>query len=204
MMKQFLAVELSKTQNYKLLTGGIIPRPIAFVTTHDKQGTLNAAPFSFFNAVCAEPPMVMISVGRKDGERKDTTLNILDNEEFVVHITDEEIIEAVNTTAASHARSVNELNFTDLEVVPSESVKVPGVKQAKIRLECRLHQLIPLGDEIEGSDLIIGEVVHYHIDDDIYYDDTKINADKLNAIARLSGSNYSKLGEQFTIERPES
>ena len=204
MMKQFLAVELSKTQNYKLLTGGIIPRPIAFVTTHDKQGTLNAAPFSFFNAVCAEPPMVMISVGRKDGERKDTTLNIFDNEEFVVHITDEESIEAVNTTAASHARSVNELNFTDLEVVPSESVKVPGVKQAKIRLECRLHQLIPLGDEIEGSDLIIGEVVHYHIDDDIYYDDTKIDADKLNAIARLSGSNYSKLGEQFTIERPES
>lgn len=204
MMKQFLAVELSKTQNYKLLTGGVIPRPIAFVTTHDKQGTLNAAPFSFFNAVCAEPPMVMISVGRKDGERKDTTLNILDNEEFVVHITDEEIIEAVNKTAASHARSVNELNFTDLEVVPSESVKVPGVKQAKIRLECRLHQLIPLGDEIEGSDLIIGEVVHYHIDDDIYYDDTKIDADKLNAIARLSGSNYSKLGEQFTIERPES
>ncbi|MCY6992002.1 flavin reductase family protein [Staphylococcus argensis] len=203
-MKQFLAVELSKTQNYKLLTGGIIPRPIAFVTTHDKRGTLNAAPFSFFNAVCAEPPMVMISVGRKDGERKDTTLNILDNEEFVVHITDEDIIEAVNTTAASHDRSVNELNFTDLEVVPSESVKVPGVKQAKIRFECRLHQLIPLGDEIEGSDIIIGEVVHYHIDDDIYYDDTKINADQLNAIARLSGSNYSKLGEQFTIERPES
>ncbi|CAM3153569.1 hypothetical protein CD039_07595 [Staphylococcus argensis] len=203
-MKQFLAVELSKTQNYKLLTGGIIPRPIAFVTTHDKRGTLNAAPFSFFNAVCAEPPMVMISVGRKDGERKDTTLNILNNEEFVVHITDEDIIEAVNTTAASHDRSVNELNFTDLEVVPSESVKVPGVKQAKIRFECRLHQLIPLGDEIEGSDIIIGEVVHYHIDDDIYYDDTKINADQLNAIARLSGSNYSKLGEQFTIERPES
>lgn len=92
-MKQFKADTLSKKQNYKLLSGSIIPRPIAFVTSQDKSGHLNAAPFSFFNIVNSAPPMIMISTVRSEGKRKDTSVNIEETEEFVVHITDETIVE---------------------------------------------------------------------------------------------------------------
>ncbi|RIL38039.1 flavin reductase family protein, partial [Mammaliicoccus fleurettii] len=123
-MKQFKADTLSKKQNYKLLSGSIIPRPIAFVTSQDKSGHLNAAPFSFFNIVNSAPPMIMISTVRSEGKRKDTTVNIEETEEFVVHITDETIVEEVNKTAAPIERTSNELKRTNLTCIDSELVSV--------------------------------------------------------------------------------
>lgn len=201
-MKQFKADTLSKKQNYKLLSGSIIPRPIAFVTSQDKSGHLNAAPFSFFNIVNSAPPMIMISTVRSEGKRKDTSVNIEETEEFVVHITDETIVEEVNKTAAPIERTSNELERTNLTCIDSELVSVPGIQQAKIRMECKLNRIIPLGDPQEGSDLIIGEVVMFHIDDDVYFEDSKIDAQALTAISRLAGNDYASLGEIFTIVRP--
>ncbi|NWK83217.1 flavin reductase family protein [Staphylococcus sp. GSSP0090] len=201
-MKQYNANTLTKQQNYKLLSGSIIPRPVAFVTTQDKDGNLNAAPFSFFNVVCSAPPMIMISTARSQGKRKDTSLNIEETGSFVVHITDELTVEEINKTAAPIDRKENELDRTQLTCVNSDLVPVPGIEQAKIRMECKLNQLITLGDEQEGSDLIIGEVVMYHIDDAVYFDDSKIDAQALSPVARLAGNDYAVLGKPFTIKRP--
>ena len=200
-MKKFKADTLTKKQNYKLLSGSVIPRPIAFVTSQDKEGRLNAAPFSFFNVVNSAPPMIMISTGRSEGKRKDTSLNIEETASFVVHITDEATVEQINQTAAPLIRNQNELERTNLNCVDSELVSVPGIEQAKIRMECKLDRIIPLGDSQEGSDLIIGEVVMFHIDESVYFEDSKIDADALSAVARLAGNDYASLGNKFTIER---
>ncbi|WP_341636972.1 flavin reductase family protein [Staphylococcus casei] len=202
-MKKLLANQLSDVQNYKLLSGSIIPRPIAFVTSQNKNGVLNAAPFSFFNIVNNAPPMISISVQRAGGKRKDTALNIEEVGEFVVHITDENNVENVNITAAQLNPEENELDHTKFTLVDSENITVPGIKEAKIRLECKLNQIVEIGSKDDGADLIIGEVVMYHIDEHIYFGDSKIDALKLEPVARLAGNDYAKLGDTFTIERPK-
>lgn len=201
-MKQFNPKALSKKQNYKLLSGSVIPRPIAFVTTKDKSGNVNAAPFSFFNVVNSAPPMVMISTGRNDGKRKDTSINIEETENFVVHITDDNNVEDVNLTAAPLKKGQSELERTKMSLINSTIVDAPSVEQAKVRMECKLERIIHLGDELEGSDLIIGEVVMFHVDDQVYFEDSKIKATDLNPIGRLSGNDYAHIGEKFTLQRP--
>ncbi|MDH9161654.1 flavin reductase family protein [Staphylococcus succinus] len=202
-MKKLLANQLSDVQNYKLLSGSIIPRPIAFVTSQNNNGVLNAAPFSFFNIVNNAPPMISISAQRAGGKRKDTALNIEEVGEFVVHITDENNVENVNITAAQLKPEENELDHTKFTLVDSENITVPGIKEAKIRLECKLERIVEIGSKDDGADLIIGEVVKYHIDEDIYFGDSKIDALKLEPVARLAGNDYAKSGDTFTIERPE-
>ena len=201
-MKKINPQGLTKKQNYKLLSGSIIPRPIAFVTTQSETGVMNAAPFSFFNVVNSAPPMIMISTTRSDGKRKDTAINIEQTRQFVVHITDNNIVEEVNKTAAPVDIELNELERTSLNLVNSEVIDVPGIAQAKVRMECKLDRIIPLGDKLEGSDLIIGEVVMFHVADDVYYEDSKINHETLRAVSRLAGNDYAHIGETFTIVRP--
>ena len=201
-MKKINPQGLTKKQNYKLLSGSIIPRPIAFVTTQSETGVMNAAPFSFFNVVNSAPPMIMISTTRSDGKRKDTAINIEQTRQFVVHITDNNIVEEVNKTAAPVDIELNELERTSLNLVNSEVIDVPGIAQAKVRMECKLDRIIPLGDKLEGSDLIIGEVVMFHVADDVYYEDSKINPETLQAVSRLAGNDYAHIGETFTIVRP--
>lgn len=190
----------TERENYKLLTGSIVPRPIAFVTTKTTDGTINGAPFSYFNVVSSNPPMLSISVQRKNGEKKDTARNIGESEEFVVHIVDTENVEFVNKTAASLPSEESEIERAKFSLVTSKQVSVPGIKQAKVRFECKLEQLVELA---ENTDLIIGKVVQFHIDDDIYEEDGKINANKLDAVSRLAGANYAKIGDVFSIERPK-
>lgn len=193
----------TERENYKLLIGSIVPRPIAFVTSITKDGTINAAPFSYFNVVSSHPPMISISVQRKNGVSKDTARNIIESQEFVVHIVDEQNVEAVNTTAASLPPEESEIKRANLSLVDSESVSVPGVKEAKVRFECILEQAITLDNEEEiGTDLLIGKVVHYHIDEQIY-EDGKINHHTLGAVSRLAGSDYATIGDVFSIERPK-
>lgn len=146
----------------------------------------------------------MISTTRANGKRKDTSVNIEQTGQFVVHITDNNIVEEVNKTAAPIAIELNELERTSLNLVDSEAVDVPGIAQAKVRMECKLDRIIPLGDKLEGSDLIIGEVVMFHIADDVYFEDSKINPDTLQAVSRLAGNDYAHIGETFTIIRPNN
>ncbi|MFG6174016.1 flavin reductase family protein [Staphylococcus aureus] len=202
-MYTFDAQSLTARENYKLLIGSIIPRPIAFVTTLNQDASVNAAPFSFFNIVNNHPPMIAIAVQRAGGKRKDTALNIERTGDFVVHITDEDNVQDINETAAPLAYGDSELSRTELSLLTSTTIKTPGIKDAKMRFECKLSQMILLGDVLDGADLIIGEIVTYHIDDSIYECDFKINPHALQAVSRLAGNDYAKLWGIFTIKRPE-
>lgn len=202
-MRKIDPKQLSERENYKFLIGSIIPRPIAFVTSLSEEGVVNAAPFSFFNIVSSNPPMISVSIQRKKGEQKDTARNIRTQEQFVVHIVDTENVEQVNDTAASLPPNESEIAVAGLSLVKSEKIDVPGVKEAKVRLECVLEKALELGgdDNHPGCDLIIGKVVYYHIEESLY-ENGRIDPEGLAAISRLAGNDYAKIGEQFTIERP--
>jgi flavin reductase (DIM6/NTAB) family NADH-FMN oxidoreductase RutF len=195
--------ELTERENYKFLTGSIIPRPVAFVTTLSKEGVLNAAPFSYFNIVASDPPLISISVQRTKGEMKDTSRNAVEQAEFVVHISDESYIHDVNATAKPLPPDESEVDLTDLTPIESEKLAVPGIKEANIRMECVLEKNVTLGKNKNGPscDLLIGRVVQYHIRDDLY-ENGRINAESLAPVSRLAGNNYTKLGEIFEIKRP--
>lgn len=192
----------NERDNYKLLIGSIIPRPIAFVTTQSDDEIVNGAPFSYFNIVSSNPPMVSLAIQRPGGRVKDTARNIYGNQQFVVHIVDDENVAKINETAASLPAAESEIELANLTLVPSEYISVPGVKEAKVRMECRLIHAIPLGGEEPGSDLFIGEVVRFHIDEAIY-ENGRIDPKGLNAISRLAGSSYATIGDVFSIERPK-
>jgi flavin reductase (DIM6/NTAB) family NADH-FMN oxidoreductase RutF len=194
---------MSERENYKFLIGSIIPRPIAFVTTISKDGVLNGAPFSYFNIVSSNPPMISLSIQRSAGSQKDTARNIIDSKQFVVHIVDEHNVEKINKTAASLPSDQSEVKLANLTSVDSVKISVPGVKEAKIRMECSLEHSLELGSsDSPGCDFIIGRVVQFHIEDEIY-ENGRIDARGLAAVSRLAGNNYAKIGEIFEIERPK-
>lgn len=193
----------SERANYKLLTGTIIPRPIAFVTSESEEGVLNGAPFSYFNIVSSNPPMISLSIQRAEGVEKDTARNIVAQKQFVVHIVDEENVKQVNQTAARLPADESEVVLAGLTPVKSEKVTVAGVQEAKVRLECVLEYALPLGEDDQiGCDLLIGKVVHFHIAEDIY-EEGRIDADGLAAVSRLAGASYAKIGEKFELQRPK-
>ncbi|MCM3339728.1 flavin reductase family protein [Paenibacillus sp. MER TA 81-3] len=194
----------SERDNYKLLIGSVIPRPIAFVTTLSQDGVLNAAPFSYFSIVSSTPPMLSVSVQRKNGVMKDTARNAIEMGALVIHIVDEAAIAAVNETAANLPPHESEVELAGLTPVASETIAVPGIAEAKVRMECVLERSIPLGGtgEIPTCDLLIARIVRFQIADDIY-DNGRIDPEKLNPVSRLAGSYYSTLGKLFSIERPQ-
>ncbi len=184
--------------NYKLLIGSVVPRPIAFVTSINAEGVVNAAPFSFYNIVNDNPPMVMFSCGRRaDGTLKDTARNILANQEFVVHVTDEDNIEAINHASINAPESVSELELAGLTAVPGSTVAVPRVQECPVAMECRLEQHVPLGH----FDLFIGEVLSFYVRDDLIHNG-RIDIGKLKPVSRLAGSSYGAIGRIFDLERP--
>ena len=205
-MSRLISIDPTKNterENYKLLIGSIIPRPIAFVTTKSEQGVVNGAPFSFFNIVSSNPPMISLAVQRPQGRLKDTARHIHHQQQFVVHIVDEDNVKQVNETAASLPVTESEIDRAQFTLTDSQRISVPGIKEAKVRMECSLVQTIPLmnGDEQTG-DLFIGQVVQFHIDETIY-NEGRIDPRELKAVSRLAGSNYAKIGDIFALERPQ-
>ena len=196
--------QLTERENYKFLIGSIIPRPIAFITTKSNTGVVNGAPFSFFNIVSSNPPLISVSIQRPAGRVKDTARNILENGEFVVHIVDTTNVEQINETAANLPPEESEILRANLTLVESSLVNVPGIVESKIRFECKLEQALQLGgnEETPGCDLVIGKVLAYHIDEAIY-EEGRIDAELLDAVSRLAGNDYAKVGQIFTIARPE-
>ena len=191
---------LDATSIYKLLSGSIIPRPVAWVTTLNEDGVLNAAPFSFFNA--AGGPFVSLSIGRNEGKLKDTSRNLLNLNEAVIHITDLENVNDMSDTAINLPSDTSEVDYFKLETVASHSVKVPGLKNARIRLEATLHQHIELENNGFINDFFLLKVTDIHLAHSVF-DEGKnyILVDKLEPVARLSGNDYAKLGDIFTINR---
>ncbi|MHC0039313.1 flavin reductase family protein [Pseudoneobacillus sp. C159] len=192
----------SERENYKFLIGSIIPRPIAFVTSLSQDKVLNGAPFSYFNIVSSNPPMISLSIQRSGGRQKDTARNIIESKEFVVHIVDETNVEKVNQTAANLPPEQSEIELAKLTPINSIKISVPGVKEAKIRMECTLEHSLKLGGlDSPGCDFIIGKVVQFHVDSNIY-ENGRIDPKSLAAVSRLAGHHYAKIGEIFEIERP--
>lgn len=193
----------TKLENYKLLIGSVLPRPIAFVSSMGKEGVVNAAPFSFFTVVSTEPPMISVTAMRKPGNiQKDTARYIGETGEFVVHVVDTDNVAQVNETATDFPPHVSEVDTVGLTLHPSVRVKVPRIAESKIQMECRLHQMLPLGgtSEAPNADLIIGEVVMFHVQDELL-SEGRIITETLNPVGRLAGTTYGKLGEMFSMPR---
>jgi len=193
----FAASTLGPEAMYKLLTGIVVPRPIAWVTTLSPGGGVNLAPFSAFTFVSNKPPMVGINVGRKAGVMKDTGNNIHATGEFVVNIPDETMIEPVHLSAVEYPPEVSEAELLGLPVAPSTHIRTPRLADAPISMECRFHRAITFGDT--GSEFMVGEVIAFHIRDGLCVNG-KIDTAKLRPICRLGGPNYALLGEIITMK----
>jgi len=187
---------------YKLLTGTVIPRPIAWVATIDEKGIDNLAPFSFFNVVSEDPPHIMFSTVRTGNKNKDTLNNILANQQFVVNLVTEDLVEKMNTTAQAIPSDESEFDLAGLTPIDSVKIKVPRVKECLVTLECEMvHHYFIENHQNGGACIIIGKIITMHIDDSILMENHRINLDTYKPVARLAGSNYSKLGEIFSIKR---
>jgi flavin reductase (DIM6/NTAB) family NADH-FMN oxidoreductase RutF len=182
---------------YRLITGVVVPRPIAWVTSLSATGVLNLAPFSAFMFVAPKPPMLAISVGRKGNIYKDTAQNILNNEQYVVHIADSSLMNAVHESSTEHPPEVSEVDELGLATLPGERIKVPRLAAAPIAMECRFRQCLEFGDT--RSRLIVGEVLVFHIRDGLL-NNGKIETEALDPIARIAGPRYARLGEITTLK----
>ena len=187
---------------YYALTNVIIPRPIAFISTVSESGNLNLAPFSFFNAVASNPPTVAISIARNTPSKpKDTLANIEATGEFVINIVVESIAEAMNSTAAEYPGDTDEFEIAGLTPAPSSIIKPPRVLESPVNLECRLNQIITIGQGETESGLVLAEVIAMHLDDRVITDN-RVDSRKLKAVGRLGGSEYSHTDGIFTLVRP--
>jgi flavin reductase (DIM6/NTAB) family NADH-FMN oxidoreductase RutF len=182
---------------YRLITGVVVPRPIAWVSSLSGDGVLNLAPFSAFTFVSPKPPMLAISVGRKGKTYKDTAQNILNNEEYVVHIADSTLMNAVHESSTEHPPDVSEVEELRLSTLPGERIKVPRLAAAPIAMECRFRQCLEFGET--RSRLIVGEVLVFHIRDGLL-NNGKIETEALDPIARIAGPRYARLGEIVTLK----
>lgn len=191
---------------YKILIGSIVPRPIGWISSIDPEGQLNLAPFSFFNAVCANPPHVLFSpmIRSTDSQPKDTLRNVRATGEFVVNIVTEDLAEAVNLSATELPSNVSEFAVANLTTAPSAIVRPPRVALSPVHFECKVTHIIDIGDEPGSGSLVIGQVVHIHINEDVLLDGDKIDLAKLKPVGRLAGSSYCRVTDIFDMIRPPS
>jgi flavin reductase (DIM6/NTAB) family NADH-FMN oxidoreductase RutF len=188
---------------YRALVGIVTPRPIAWVTTVDGLGRVNLAPFSFFNAFGANPPVVVFSpVLRRDRSKKDTLQNLSAVNEFVLNAAVEELSEKVNATSRELPPGSSEAEYAGLTLEPSAKVRPPRVAESPVHLECRVRQILPIGDGPLAANLVIGEVLLIHIADSVLDDQGTVDPRKLRTIARLGGDYYCRITDLFEMERP--
>ena len=187
----------------RVLTGVVVPRPIAFVSTISDSGNVNLSPYSFFNAVSYDPPLIIFSSSKftSDGKLKDSLSNIEQNGEFVVNIVNENIVEAMNKTAAEYPEDVNEFDIANLTQIDSDLVKPPRLRESPVNMECKLERIITLGTEAHPQGLVIGEIIQLHIDDEII-SGHRINHEKLKPVGRLAGNMYTHTYDVFELMRP--
>ena len=181
---------------YRLLSTAVTPRPIGWISTTSPEGVDNLAPYSFFNVVAVDPPVVMFApVG--NSELKDTPRNVQETEQFVVNTVTHDLIEEMNATSATLPAGESEFDQVGIERADSVAVEPPRVAAAKVVLECELYDWTEVG----GSVLVLGEVVHVHVDESVLTDG-KVDSDKLETVGRLAGSQYASTVDRFSIERP--
>jgi flavin reductase (DIM6/NTAB) family NADH-FMN oxidoreductase RutF len=195
---------------YKLLIGCIVPRPIAWVSTVSADGALNLAPFSFFMGVCNDPPTLAFSVGPRGGEastgvagKKDTARNIEATGDFVVNVVDDALAKQMNLTSGEYLPEVDEFALAGLTATPSVKVRAPRVLEAPISMECRVAQILRVGRGPHS--LVLGEILHFHIRDDVYDRGTgRIDMQRLKPVGRLAGQMYTHVHDLFEMQRPDA
>ncbi len=190
---------------YKFMIGSILPRPIGWISTISADGRPNLAPYSFFNAVCANPPHVLFCpmIRTHDGAQKDSLRNVRETGEFVVNIVTFALAEAMNLTSGEYDSDINEFERAALTPFPSLTVRPPRVAESPIHFECQVAHILDLSDEPGGGSVVVGRVTHLHVDESVMLGDNKIDVTKLDPIGRMAGSNYTRIGEIFSLERPK-
>ncbi len=194
---QLNASELPPDAAYKLLSGIVVPRPIAWITTLSETGVVNLAPFSCYTFVANQPPMIGVTMGRKAGRRKDSATNIMARGDYVVNIGDVTQVEQIHLSSAEHPPDVSEADLLGLATAPSTFIATPRLSDVPVSMECRLRQIVPFGDG--GSEFVVGEVLCFHIRDGLLRGG-KIDTHELNPVCRLGGPNYATLGELLTLQ----
>lgn len=197
--------DLSESQVYFTMTQTVIPRPIAWVLSENKSGSYNLAPFSYFNAVCSDPPLIMISIGKKpDGSFKDTLVNIEQRSDFVVHIVNKDLLEPMNKSSATLAKEQSELEATGLQTEPFKGSRIPRLACARIAFASERYEIIKLGSVPQS--LILGKISHIYIEDSVVGKDDKgrikVMAERVDPLARLGASEYVSFGEKLRLQRP--
>lgn len=187
---------------YKLLTGLIVPRPIGWIGSADRDGIANLAPYSFFQAVATNPPVVLFSAGVSGGRIKDSLANVRSSGVFTANLVDVELASAMNETAAEVAPDVDEFGIAGLTAKRFGTVDAPGVAEAKAVLECRVIDEKVIGDADQSNVIVFGEVVCFHIADEVL-DGTRIDPVTLDAVGRLAGSNYATTRDLLVLDRPD-
>ncbi len=187
----------SEADNYKILTNVVVPRPIAWITSLSQTGVINLAPFSFFNAVGSDPLYVVVSVGwRDDGTLKDTARNIEESGEFVVNLVTEDLLRAMNVSAADFPPDESEVAAADLRVAPAVKIRTPRVAGAQVSLECKLFKSQALG----SNTLYIGEVVMFHVADHLMGE--RLHVNNFTPIGRMGApSAYCRTTDRFQLPR---
>ncbi len=202
--------ELSHRELYALILNSVAPRPIAWVSTVSASGRHNLAPFSFFNAVSIDPPLLAFAPGLRPsiqsdtnhGEAKDTLRNIRETREFVVNVVTYDLAEAMNLTSGEYDPSVDEFELAKLTREPSEVVRPSRVAGSPVSFECKLYQILDFSPAPTGSSLVIGEVVSIHVDE-AYMKDGKLDRDSLDLIGRMGGIQYTRTTQRFEMVRPK-
>ncbi len=197
---------MTPQQVYFTLTQTVIPRPIAWVLSENADGSLNLAPFSYFNAVSSNPPLIMMSAGLKpDGGAKDTRDNIRDRRDFVIHIPSLEQLDDMNASSASLPPGVSEVEHLGLETIAFEGSRLPRLVDPKVAFACSLYDIHYIGDDPQS--LILGEVHGVFVDDSVVGEDAKgrrkILAEKINPVGRLGAGEYVSFGELLSRTRPD-
>jgi flavin reductase (DIM6/NTAB) family NADH-FMN oxidoreductase RutF len=202
--------DLSHSELYGLLLNSVAPRPIAWVSTVNAAGQPNLAPFSFFNAVCADPPLLAFAPGLRrpkqaeanHGEPKDTLRNVRETKEFVVNMVTYKLAEAMNLTSGEYDFSVNEFELAKLTPQPSKIVRPPRVAESPVSFECRLHQILDFSSAPTSSSLVIGKIVSIYLND-AHLNDGKLDRDSLDLVGRMGGMQYTRTTQRFEMVRPK-
>lgn len=188
---------------YKLCIGFIAPRPIALVSSVSAAGAPNLAPFSFYNMVCARPPTVIFACGiRRDGSDKDTFRNVETTGEFVVATATTEICRAMVDCAADLPYGQSEFAFSGLTPTPATHVRAPLVKEALVNIECKLHQVVRLGDGAGGAHVVFGRILAVHLADEVVSPDGEIDPHRLVTVGRLGAANYCDAAQPYAMKIP--
>lgn len=193
---------LDEKDIYKLMISTIVPRPIAWISTVSKDGVYNIAPFSFYMGISSSPPLIAVSIGKKDNEaKKDTWKNIEETGDFVVNIVTYDLVENMNITSYPYDEKIDEFIEANLTPITSDYVKSPRIKESPINIECKKFMII----EIADMGLIFGEILKYHIEDRLMNEKGYVDSKKIQVVGRLGGADYCKISPDniFSLVRPD-